>query len=134
MIRALVIILAFLQFGFLEPQHSKTEATASRGPDQTVTMTFKVIPDDGIKITKDGPWKLILDRAAELGLEEKDGKFLSTKFEENVPGFKVTTKAKALPASVNYELHSFVCNDDKTQCYPEIHKGKLELKVAPQSR
>jgi hypothetical protein len=126
MIRWLMIVVAMTQMAFLEPRHSKTEASFSQA-DQTLTLTFKVVPNEGMLITKEGPWKLILDQAEALGLQGAAGKFQSTKFDEAVPGFKVTAKTARIPSSINYELHSFICTADKTRCFPEIHKGKLTL-------
>ncbi|MGE0172005.1 MAG: hypothetical protein AB7T49_04440 [Oligoflexales bacterium] len=123
-----LVILAALQLALFEPVHSKLTATSKVSDDKkTLILEFKIEPNKGIQITKDGPWKLTLTQPAALGLKDTNGTFESKDFDNKIPGFQVSaTPAIGSKGSTEYTVNSFVCTDDKKRCFPEIHKGKLD--------
>ena len=110
------------------PDHAKLDAAAQKSGDK-VELRFKVVPDAGLHINMEGPWKLELTGADGLALAKTT--YVKSDMDEKLPGFVVKTAAKPSKASgdVDYKLTAFVCTNDKTQCYREVHTGKLPWKA-----
>jgi hypothetical protein len=109
------------------PQHSKVEFSYVTAADGSSKLGFRVVPNAGLKITPDAPWKLQIKSAEgiELGATEFD----RTKFSEKVPGFEVpVSKINAPSGKLSFKLISFVCTENKTQCYREVHEQTSEWK------
>ncbi len=126
------IALAGLSFFFLTgfgEKHSSVEAVSGY-KDKSVELQFKVKPDAGMKISKEGPWTLQLTNTQGLKLETKEGKFESKSFDENLPGFilRVPSDETVKAGKVDYTIKAFVCTEDKKHCYPQLHKGSLDWK------
>lgn len=126
------IALAFTSFFFLTgfgAKHSSVEAQSSV-KDKAVELQFKIKPDQGMQISKDGPWTLQLVNTQGLKLDTKDGKFETKTFDESLPGFTVKAELEGAAATgkVDYTMKAFVCTTDKKHCYPQLHKGSLEWK------
>ena len=127
---SLLVILAcpsvVLAFGV---KHSSVETkTAVSGPNLGIEVLVK--PDAGFHLTKDGPWQIALSGATGLKLETKDGRYVAKNFDEKLPGFKITAPIEGAAASghIDYEIKAFVCTEDKTQCFPQEHKGAIDWK------
>ena len=110
------------------PEHAKIDAAADKAGDK-VELRFKVVPESGLHVNMEGPWKLELTGTDGLGLQKTT--FAKGDMDEKLPGFVVKTAAKPAKAAgdVEYKLTAFVCTDDKTQCYREVHTGKLPWKA-----
>lgn len=124
---AAVFTFATSAFGFGEPTHSKVEISAAPVGD-TMEFTFKIIANEGHKVTFDAPWKFELKKHD--GLTFANSAFNKDNMDAAIPGFKVKTTAPAVGAAgdLEYSLVSFICTTDKTQCYREVHKGKYAWK------
>lgn len=120
----------FFLNGFGTPKYSGVE-TQSSVKGKTAELEFKVTYDKTkIDISKEGNWTLYLTNTQGLKLDTKEGKFESKAFDEKLPGFKVKAdlEGAATSGKVDFTLKAFVCKLDKTQCFPETHKGTLEWK------
>ena len=75
--------------------------------------------------TFDAPWKFEISKHE--GLEFKSTKLKKSDLDEKLPGFTLTTtKApSAAKGEVEYMMTAFICTEAKTNCYREVHKGKL---------
>ena len=104
-------------------EHAKVDASAKLD-GKKVELTFKAIPDAGMKINLEGPWKL--DVKAHDGLELAKSTFTKAEMQEGLPGFVVKSTAAPTKKSgeVEYALTVFVCTEDKTACFREVHNGK----------
>ncbi len=113
------------QFAFMEPEHSTLEAKATPKPDG-VELAFKVAPKSGMKLTQDGPWEITLTDAVGLGFVGDQLKVDAKAYDHELPGFKIkASKLTKSDGTVSYKLRAFVCTEDKTRCFPELHHGKL---------
>jgi hypothetical protein len=125
----LSLLFATNAFAMGAPDHSKVAVDAKPAGDK-LQLVFKVEPTNGLHINMEGPWKLELKSSDGLAFAKttlgKDA------MDEKLPGFTMTTTAKpAKPAGeVEYSLVAFVCTNDKTQCYREVHNGKAAWKTA----
>ena len=131
MIRTILsLAIIMTQFGFMKPEHSRLEIR-SHGSKSSIDLRFIVVPNSGIKVTTEGPWQLTLTKIEGLELSVKEEKVVypMSKFNAKIPGFSVQTQAKHDRISFDYRLKSFVCTEDKSRCYPEIHQGRYEAKV-----
>lgn len=125
--------LFVLNMGFMEPENSVLE-TKVVPQGAGIELIFKVTPKKGIKLTQEGPWSLTLTDTDGLGLSLTKGQFSlnADKYDSGVPGFKVpVATASKTSGSVSYKLRAFVCTEDKTRCFPELHKGSLDWKIQP---
>ena len=113
-----------------EPQmHSKVDVTrAASGAN--LTLTFKVLPTDGLHINLDGPWKLQLKSHDGLALAQET--LVKKDLDEKLTGFVVTTTAAPAKAqgNIEYTLIAFVCTNNQTACYRDVHTGKTPWSVA----
>ncbi len=115
-----IVSFSTFAFGFGEPKHSKVEVKAS--PTKTgTTFDLKVVPNSGLKITLDAPWKLVIKN--EKGVSFKSTTLKKGDMSEKLPGFHVASSSAPKAGSFDYKLTSFVCTSDKTSCYREVHKG-----------
>jgi len=126
---ALLLSVSFFFLTGFGQKHSSVEAQ-STAKDKAIELEFKIKPDQGMQISKDGPWTLQLVNTQGLKLQTKDGKFESKTFDEGLPGFKVKAEldGAATGGKVDYTMKAFVCTNDKKHCYPQLHKGSLEWK------
>ncbi len=110
-------------------KHSKVDVT-SVPKAGNLELTFKVLPTNGLHINLDGPWKLEIKGHEGLAFDKDT--LAKKDLNEGLTGFVVTTKAApAKPAGeLEYALTAFVCTDDKTACFREVHNGKATWSVA----
>lgn len=126
------MVLRFLAFAFLvctspnswaatAPEHSKVAISQKKDGD-LLSIAFKVEPHQGLKVTLDAPWKLVIE-SQDLSLAKTT--LSKADLDANLPGFvvKTATKPKASQGKLQYTLTSFVCTEEKTQCYREVHTG-----------
>jgi hypothetical protein len=105
------------------PEHSKVEVT-QEATAKSLTLTFKVVPQTGMTVTADAPWKLEIE-APDLPLVKNPlGK---GDLREGLPGFVVETqeRPKTKDGELKYKLTSFICTKEKTQCYRDVHTGSF---------
>lgn len=107
----------------LGPDHAAVESTAKLD-GTNVELSFKIVPDKGMHINLEGPWKLELKTHDGLPLAKTT--LTKADLQENLPGFVVKTTAAPSKKNgdVEYALTVFVCTEDKTACYREVHNGK----------
>lgn len=127
-----LILVSLLSFTFLTGfgvKHSSVEPK-TKVVGENLEIEFQVKPNEGMKLTFEGPWSVTITEAPGLTLERKDGKFVNKVFDEKVPGFKVIAPIEGNVSSgkVDYELRAFVCTVDKKQCFPQQHKGSFDWK------
>lgn len=115
---ALVFLIAAISFGFGKPEHSTVSVTKSGN-----TINIKAIPNEGLKITYDAPWSLKFKNVKGVELEKNSMK------KDELNTSDASYNIKFSPASkdwnADFEFVSFVCTEDKTKCYREVHKGKI---------
>lgn len=103
----------------------KTEIQKS---DESLTIRFKVVPVKNKEVTDEGPWKLTIKNPENLDLKlNEKGQWEMDTYDKSLPGFVFTGKPQPGKASgkFDYKLRAFVCNKDKTQCYPQEHRGSV---------
>jgi len=125
----LTMALGGQAFAFDEPKNSSV-AVEAKPLGQNLQLAFKVSPRAGLHINLEGPWKLELKNAGGLAFAKTT--LVRADMDEKLPGFVLTTTAKPAQVSgeVAYKLIAFVCTNDKTQCYRDVHTGKAPWKVA----
>ena len=125
---ALLSSLVLSTAALAAPDHAKVDAAAEKA-GAGLELRFKVVPESGLHVNMEGPWKLELTGTDGLKLPKTT--LTKGDMDEKLPGFVVKTAAKPAKASgdVDYKLTAFVCSDDKTQCYREVHTGKLPWKA-----
>jgi len=134
-----IILLSSLLCGFLEPKHSTLKKPVVEvGKDGILSVEFVVLPNEGMKLAASqgktkAPWKLTIEPAQNFGLiaNRSGSMFQTTKFDENLGGFKVRGTMPPAEAEVRFRLRAFVCTKEvgeNSQCYPELHKGKISWK------
>jgi hypothetical protein len=91
---------------------------------QTWTLAFKVAPASGLHINLEGPWRL--DITSSPGLKVAKASLLKLDMDEKLPGFIAKGEAAvgAKGGQLEYKLIAFVCTDDKSRCYRDVHTGK----------
>jgi hypothetical protein len=109
--------------------HSSIKVDAREVGD-VVELTLKTVPNDGLIINLEGPWKLEVKKADGLTLAKTT--LTRGEFDEKEAQFKVVTTAKpAKPeGEIEYKYVAFVCTKDKTTCYRDVHEGKSSWKLA----
>ncbi|SMF34007.1 hypothetical protein [Pseudobacteriovorax antillogorgiicola] len=110
-------------------KHSSLE-TSVENQGQDLTIKFKIKANDGLELTHQAPWSVTITEAKDLSLETKNGKFVTKEYDKDLPGFTLKTKAQSQSGSFNYKMRAFVCKKDKTKCFPQTHKGKIDWSVA----
>lgn len=123
-------LVAAITFGFLPPKHSKLSTKVETNKNGLVNITFLVQPNKGMTITEKAPWELKIKGYEGLKLEGKKMPLRIKKFDPKLPGFSLSAQKTFSAKGKNwvlYEIRSFICTKDKSTCYPELHKGKLEL-------
>ena len=117
-------------FGFGEPKHSSVDVETKKAGDK-MTFNFKIQPNEGMKATFDAPWTLEIK--GHDGLSFSQTKMTKSELDEKLPGFSVTTLAgpSSAKGELEYQLTSFICTTDKTQCFREVHKGKAPWATPP---
>ena len=113
--------------GLGEPVNSKVEVTTKKDDGKkAVTFEFKIVPNDGMVVTFDAPWKLDIKDKDGLAVFEK-ASLGKPDMDEKLPGFIVTSKPNAgSKGKLEYTLVAFICTKDKTACYREVHKGAAD--------
>jgi hypothetical protein len=129
MLLPLVLLASLARAEGGAPDHARV-AVASRTVGDKLELSFKVVPEAGLHVNMEGPWKLELKRHDGLAFAKTT--FAKSDMQEKVPGFVATTSAKPSQAKgdVEYSLVAFVCTDDKTQCFREVHSGKAAWSTA----
>lgn len=126
--------MSVLLMGLAAPKHSTVEITPQK-KGQELEWTFKIIAKPGMGATfDDAPWSLTLKDAQGLQFDGADAKTGSVKFghdklDRNIPGYKIKAKADGKSGKMKYEMHTFICNVEKTRCYREVHKGDIDWGV-----
>lgn len=122
--------------GFMAAKNSTLKTTVEHGPDKQIVLQFQVIPNKGILVTDEGPWSLTLRDTTGLALrlDEKSKAFTLRTYDQKIPGFRVPTTTTGSSGTLSYRLRAFVCREDKTRCFPEIHKGKLTWQASTQPK
>ena len=125
----LTMALSGQAFAFGEPRNSSV-AVDAKPQGQNLQLAFKVSPKAGLHINLEGPWKLEIKNTGGLAFAKTT--LVRTDMDEKLPGFILTTTAKPAQAhgEVAYKLTAFVCTNDKTQCYRDVHTCKAPWKVA----
>lgn len=101
--------------------HSKVEVKA-----KDKALEFKLVPDSGLVLNSEGPWKLEILEAH--GFEAKEKVQLKDKFD--VKTGSVSLQLADVPAKgavVKFKLVGFVCTADKTKCYRDVHTQETKL-------
>ena len=131
--QALIIPFALVSLAFGEPRNSKLELEQFPIKDNKIVFQFKVTALNGRHITDEAPWELALTRTEGLDLSPKDGKVSFKDYDAKIPGFRISVSplAKVTKGEFTYQLKSFICEDDKTRCYAEVHKGSLPWSTLP---
>lgn len=122
----LILIAAFIGFGFgNKPEHSSVEVTSTKKGDN-LEFTFKVKPTAGIHITLEAPWKLALKQTDGLAFASTD--LNKAAMDDKLPGYVVATTAAPgkVSGKMAYALTAFVCTENKTQCFREVHNGEVD--------
>ena len=125
----LIALISVSSMAFLTPKNSKLETSFAQQKDNKLSFAFKVVPNKGIQITDIGPWELKLTDTEGLNLPLQNNSFVlkPKDFDKSYGGFKFETgKPSKKNGTLKYRLKAFVCTDDKTRCFPEIHKGTLD--------
>ena len=119
---------AALAFG--KPEHSLVKAKAATGDQGQLNFEFKVEPNKDMQVTLDAPWQLKVSGHQGLVFEKTTLK--KADLDEALPGFKLAASGKPTVAngSVDFQLTAFICTQDKTRCYREVHKGRVPWAVA----
>jgi hypothetical protein len=127
MIWLATLVVSMVGIAAPAPQHSKVNATANSAPTG-VEFKFVVEANKNMTITFDAPWTLELVNAKDL--EFASNRYGKAELDEKLPGFVVkTAKAPSVDkGEVEYKLVAFICTKDKTQCYREVHSGKVGWK------
>jgi hypothetical protein len=110
-----------------KPEHSSIDFSSAKLANGEVQLQFKVVPNKGLTVTTDAPWKLEISEVEGLTLASKS--FDRTKLDEKLPGFVVSAgKPAAATGKLTYKMISFVCTENKTQCYREVHENTATWK------
>jgi hypothetical protein len=123
-----LLVAAYVGFGFgAKPEHSTVDVSTKQNGANT-EFTFKINPNKGMALTLDAPWKLSLKNTDGLTFAATD--LNKTAMDDKLPGYVVTTTAAPGKAAgkLGYALTAFVCTEDKTQCYREVHQGEVDWK------
>lgn len=121
-----VLVAAFIGLGFgNKPEHSSVEVTSTK-KGEALEFTFKVIAAPGIKVTLEAPWKLALKQSDGLAFAATD--FNKAAMDDKLPGYVVATSAAPGKdaGKLTYALTTFVCTDNKSQCFREVHNGEVD--------
>lgn len=110
-------------------KHSKVEITADKTCDnktKTKNVKVKVVPDNGLVVNTDGPWKLMAKNPKGLKLAKTS--WTKADFDSKMPGFTMAVSCDgSAGASFDYQLMAFVCTKDKKLCYFDRHEGKHSI-------
>lgn len=109
--------------------HSSIKVESKKVGDN-LELTLKTVPNEGLIINLEGPWKVEVKKADGLTLAKST--LVRGDFDEKDAQFKVVTTAKpAKPeGEIEYKYVAFVCTKDKTQCFRDVHEGKAAWKAA----
>jgi hypothetical protein len=122
-----ILTAALISIGANAPKHSKVEFSHVQATNGSSKLSFRVVPNSGLKITADAPWKLQIKSSE--GIELTATEYDRTKFSESVPGFEIpVSKLNATAGKLSFKLTSFVCTENKTQCYREVHEQTADWK------
>lgn len=110
-----------------QPEHSKVETSVVTEGDKKLKLTFKVTTEKGIKANQEGPWELSLSETDGLKLDGDGGKGSFKNVDFSLPGFQISASPTSEKKSgkLKFKLRSFICTDDKTRCFMEVHNGEL---------
>lgn len=110
-----------------QPEHSKVESSIVAESDKKLKIGFKVITEKGIKANQEGPWELTLTETDGLKLDGDNGKGSFKNVDFSLPGFQITATPTSEKKSgkLKFKLRSFICTDDKTRCFMEVHNGEM---------
>lgn len=104
-------------------KQSSIHASWSTGNDGLVTFQFKTLPADGLKINTEGPWSLELKEHTDLDVEKNQ--FKRQDFDEKIAGFTFTGKPKTKNGTIGFKMVTFVCTENKTQCFRNVQQGSF---------
>lgn len=94
-------------------------------------LVFAVRPASGLHINLEGPWALTLKNPSGGVSLAKTG-WTKADLDDKLPGFvaQASVTPQTNTGDVDYDLVAFVCTDDKTQCYRDVHHGRLHWQRA----
>ncbi len=118
--------------GFGSEHSSATAQSSYDKANQSLSITFTVKANEGMKITPEGPWSLSIKDANGLSFTKAQGQsFESKAFDESIPGFRVQAKVNegSKSGTMSYKIRAFICTEDKTRCYPQTLDGTHEWKL-----
>jgi hypothetical protein len=109
------------------PEHSAVDVQAKddAGAKQ---FTLKIEAKSGMVVNFDAPWKLELK--GHDGLSVAKTSYAKADMDEKLPGFVFAAKTEKPQGDLEYALTAFVCTQDKTQCFREVHNGKAAWTAA----
>lgn len=104
---------------------AEVKLTGSYISPTNLNVSVEVAPIAGHQITlENAPWMLTF--STKKGNLKKAG-FTAKEFAQDLPKSKIGLEfeASALGEMPTYKLVSFICTNNKTQCFREIYKGKV---------
>lgn len=139
---SLIILLAMIHATWMIAGESKAQEDdivtldikqAYEKDSREITFTFAVAPKKGYEILEDGPpWNIMISKAEHLSFDGKtDQAYSSNSFDAKIPGFQVKAKVQEGQQSgtFSYQMRTFVCQDDKSKCFPRTLKGESKWKI-----
>ncbi len=82
---------------------------------------FKLTAVPGFRLNLEAPWKLTWKPKADTKQAEPKHILQRSDWDAGLPGFNVKLEQ---PVPMEYELVTFTCNADKSQCFREVLKGE----------
>lgn len=95
--------------------------------NESSDLIIRVVPNEGLQLTYEGPWTLNITNMKNFNFEKT--KFTKSDMNTDTGEFKISGAKLGKNWNADYELVSFVCTKDKTRCFREVHKGKLNTKA-----
>lgn len=125
MYKMILTILFFLnEIALSTPKHSAIKKVVT-----SKKITISVVPKQGFMTTFIGPWKLELKEGNSLKLPQKS--FDKKAIDQKTSSFSFGYEKQSNQWNGEYVLTSFVCKEDKTQCFREVHRGNLNEATQP---
>lgn len=94
----------------------------------SLEFKFTNVPNAGLVINLEGPWKLELKKSDGLAFAKTT--LARGDLNESDASYKLTTSGKPTKGEgeLEYKFITFVCTKDKTTCYRDVHEGKTPWK------
>lgn len=92
-----------------------------------IQLQFVVVPNEGLKLSFEAPWKLELSEAQNLQLTKTN--FAKDDIDQKHGAFKTAVELKPeKPQSLKYKLIAFICTKDATRCYRDVFESQYTFK------